>query len=162
MSVEEAPRTIREQIDEALARHQASARREAIDLPEMLGEYRAVKGRPGWYLRPMKLRQQIRVSAMTAEVQQGDTTSALYGHATIGALVLYRVAQPEPNDLQAWLERVMSGEAFCQAQVDEVLDEFSLDELNLEVLRPMGFGWEPEGSEGDQGNVLAESTGQSA
>jgi hypothetical protein len=39
-----------------------------------------------------------------------------------------------------------------------LLDTY-LDELNAEVLRPMGFGWDPEGAEPTQGEAPAPSIG---
>jgi hypothetical protein len=146
MSVD-APRKTREEIkaelDAMLADVDQKRRTQEIDLPAVLGDYKALAGRPGWYLRPMKLRQQMRMAALSGQV--GDSTeAALRGHVVIAGLLLYRVLMPN-GDMRAWAEGIANGTAFQPATEDDILDAFELDELNAEVLKPMGFGWKTTG-----------------
>lgn len=160
MSTVEAPRKTNEQIKAELSAFLEEAQQEQaarhIDLPDVLGEYRAVVGHPGWYMRRMKLRQEQR--AMQILAQRQDETENV-GAANLEAMVmaasllLYRLDAPQDGeDLGTWARGATDGSRFRAASLDDILDEFDSDNLNESVMVPMGLGIPSVEEQAEAGN----------
>lgn len=103
---------------------------ETPSLVQVLGEHRPVEGKPGWFVRPIKLRQQIQIAQAFGDFNAEDRNAAtlLEDMARLATFLLY-LRDPEPGFGR-----------FRPATEDEILDTFDSDELNALVLAPMGFG----------------------
>jgi hypothetical protein len=118
------------------AKHQAER-----SLPEVLGEYVAIPGKPRWYRRGLKLRQEIRVQQIKAAMAEGSAAS---NHIEFAALLLWKLKLPQdPEEARnlvrhAIFEDDMSLLLFPVTE-DNVLDNFSEQELVDLVLRPLGY-----------------------
>ncbi len=122
----------------------------AITLPAMLGDYRPVEGKPGWYMRRMKLRQELRM----AEIWNGipDNDPSAYGRScvAIACCLLFRLDLPDdPAEARARVVAAVksgrTGDIFRPVTEEELLDDarddaWTTEELTELVLQPMGFG----------------------
>jgi hypothetical protein len=125
-----------------------------VTLPAMLGDYRPVEGRPGWFMRRMRLREEIRMQQLLDGIpaDRPGTALALSARA-VGACLLWRVTLPDdPEGARAALvQAVQSGQfgsVIRPATEAEVEEEFDSQTLRQLVLEPMGFGV-PEAGEGN-------------
>lgn len=140
---------------------QASARTEAarLDLPAVLGDYRAVEGYPGWYMRKMKLRQQVQAMSLYDQRETQTAAQIMEASITLATLLLYRLELPETEEaIRAHLAEWQAGRAplFRAASSDEVLDVFDQDDLMERVLSPMGFGL-TESAEGNAAGPITQA-----
>lgn len=121
-----------------------------VTLPEVLGDYRAIPGRPGWYLRPMKLRQQMRLLEVYQAVgADPDLKQIAQISVELACLLAFRLNVPgSPEQRREAVAAFLHGEPSCLMRPvtpDEVLDTFdSVEDLDSSILMPMGFGRQPE------------------
>lgn len=139
---------------------QAAASEDArhMDLPAVIGDYRAVERYPGWYMRKMRLRQEIQAMALYDQRQEMSGAQLVESGVTLAALLLYRMDLPQEEEaVRARLAAWQAGQAslFRPATADEVLDTFDQDDLQTRVLTPMGFG---AAAEGEPGNAAGPTT----
>lgn len=158
MSTVEAPHKTNEQVKAELNALLAEATQEQqarhIDLPDVLGDFKAVAGHPGWYMRRMKLRQEQRALQILAQ-RNADTENAgaanLEAMVMAASLLLYRLDAPQGDgDLGTWVQGAVSGSGFRQASMDDILDEFDSTDLNESVMVPMGLGVTEQADAGNE------------
>lgn len=135
---------------------QTAARKQAarLDLPTVIGDYRAVENYPGWYMRKMKLRQQVQAMALYEQRETQTASEIMQASITLATLLLYRMELPETEGaIRARLSEWQAGrvDLFRPATADEVLDTFDQDDLMANVLTPMGFGL----TESAEGNAVS-------
>lgn len=120
-------------------------------LPAVLGDFQAVPGHNGLYMRRMKLRQQLR--AMELYAAMGENVSAVeFGRIAVelASLLIFRLnLSDDPEEARADITAFLRGakpEVLGQMTPDEILDTFeSIDDLQESVLTPMGFNPAGEG-----------------
>lgn len=144
LTPEQAKRNLDEMLD--LSGIQGRAKPQ-YTLPQVLGDYRQVKGFPGWWLRPMKLRQQMRFVEAAAAIDDSSQTARMNQSLLVASCLLYRLdLSDKPEQARAQVMAAASGDAslFRAATEDEILDGFSAEELAEAVLKPLGLWTEDE------------------
>jgi len=97
-----------------------------------LGDYREVEGYPDWFMRPPKMRQQAKMERVWNLIQKdADSKEFTYTEymAKLAASLLYKMT---------------AGGEFVSVVEDEILDTFTLEELQERVMKPMGYGQRDE------------------
>lgn len=141
----------RNELDRLLA--QASTTMKAgtteYTLPEMLGDYIQVVGKPGWYVLPMCIEVELRITEFVAQVREDDKSVAALMRTTIdlASCLLYRVNLPPDADAAMDVIRAAirgQGEILRLATPQEIGRAFrSSQELIDLVLKPQGV-WQDE------------------
>lgn len=111
-------------------------------LPEVVGEYAAIKEWPGYFLRPMKARQELQLMELTKTDSERSPADALMITLGMAALVLFRA--DIPNDAQGARDAIIAhvrGETniFKAVTPDEIMDKWTSDEVVMYALRPVGL-----------------------
>lgn len=117
-----------------------------LTLPEVVGEFRAVKDKPGIYARPMCLEVELKAMELFNLLSDGTPVGTARIGVAIAQSVLYRANLPEdPNDA---VQKVV---AYIRGQVDEEevftpLTErevgrlfLNTEEISRLVLEPLGM-----------------------
>lgn len=140
------------EVNAALAQIVAQEEAQRMDLPAVIGDYRAVEGFPGWYMRKMRLRQELQASALYDRREEMSLAQLMESGVTLATLLLYRLDVPSGEEaIRAKLAEWQAGTSplFRPATADEVLDAFDQDSLQTRVLQPMGFGLTAADNEGN-------------
>lgn len=142
--------------------------REKPALPELLGVFQSILGRPGFYLRPVTLRQEIQMMEIQEQLIEERSVSKMTLRTAEIATCFTWISVPGnrlplPNGRGVYCPE--ANITFVQANVDLILDHFNGKEMNELILKPMGHDLEKAAEEiaaeeiAAGGNAPGEPTG---
>lgn len=151
LQISNEEREQRRALDELLEMASTREAPERYSLPEMLGDYQRVEGKPGWYVLPMCLEVELRALEFVSQIRaenESNTIALLRTAIDLASMLLYRVDLP--NDRDAAMEKLQAylrgeGEILRPVSQHEIGRAFkSSEELINVVLKPLGLWSEGE------------------